>query len=119
MWGNPSAGLPETPGIFTYVNWGDANIYLLDNRTHQAPPQSQPGLFGEPKPYLGKAQIDWLIDQLVWTRSQTIRDRDSYPSRFNLIVMGSQVISQSDNIFNFRNSEEYNYMMDRIAAETD
>ena len=22
MWGNPSAELPDVPGIFTYVNWG-------------------------------------------------------------------------------------------------
>jgi alkaline phosphatase D len=118
MWGNPTAGLPETPGIFTYVNWGDANIYLLDNRTYQAPVTGNPEAFDEPKPYFGKEQIDWLIDQLVWTKSQSKNNGSSYPSRFNLIVMGSQALNTSDNPYSFYNAtEEWQYLMDRIVAE--
>ncbi len=118
MWGNPSAGLPETPGIFTYVNWGDANIYFLDNRTYQSPSESEPGELGPPKELLGRAQVDWLIDHLAWTKSQSLDDRKSYPARFNLIVIGSQVLSASGNPDGMRNfPEEYEYLMNRLTAE--
>lgn len=118
MWGNPSAGLPETPGIFTYVNWGDANIYFLDNRTYQAPSETTPDGLGPPKALLGRAQVDWLIDHLAWTKSQSLDDRKSYPARFNLIVIGSQVLNASGNPDGYRNfPEEYQYLMNRITAE--
>lgn len=118
MWGNPSAGLPDTPGIFTYINWGDANIYLMDNRTYQAERMSSPELFGQDKPYLGKEQVDWLVEQLVWAKGQAKTNGHSYPSRFNLIVVGSQVLSQAGNAHAYpSSSEEWNYLMDRIVAE--
>lgn len=118
MWGNPSAGLPETPGIFTFVNWGDANIYLMDNRTYLTPSESQPELFGQPKAMLGREQVDWLVDHLAWAQSQSATDFKSYPARFNLIVLGNQVLTQSEHPDNYRNyPEEWEYLMDRIVAE--
>lgn len=118
MWGNPSAGLPETPGIFSYANWGDVNIYFLDNRTYLSPSESSPELFGQSKSMLGKAQADWLVDHLAWAQSQSAHDSKSYPARFNLIVVGSQVLSNSTNPDNYRNyPEEWKYLMDRIVAE--
>lgn len=118
MWGNPSAGLPETPGIFTFVNWGDANIYFLDNRTYQSPSETEPDGIGPPKALLGREQVDWLIDHLAWTKSQSLNDRKSYPAHFNLIVIGSQVLNASGNPDGYRNfPEEYQYLMNRITAE--
>ena len=118
MWGNPSAGLPETPGIFTYVNWGDVNIYLLDNRTYLTPSESNPQAFGQDKALLGKEQVDWLIDHLAWNLSQSADDFKSYPARFNLIVMGSSVLSESGSTDEYRNfPEEWQYLMDRIVSE--
>ena len=118
MWGNPSAGLPEIPGIFTYVNWGDVNIYLLDNRTYLTPSESNPQAFGQSKALLGKEQVDWLIDHLAWNLSQSKSDFKSYPARFNLIVMGSSVLSESGNPDGYRNfSHEWQYLMDRIVSE--
>ena len=117
MWGNPSAGLPEIPGIFTFANWGDANIYFLDNRTYQSPSETEPDGLGPPKALLGREQVDWLIDHLAWTKSQALTDRASYPSRFNLIVIGSQALNASGNPDGYRNfPEEYQYLMNRIAA---
>ena len=118
MWGNPSAGLPEIPGIFTYLNWGDVNIYLLDNRTNLTPSESKPQEFGQNKELLGKKQVDWLIDHLAWNLSQSADDFKSYPARFNLIVMGSSVLSESGNPDGYRNfPEEWQYLMDRIVSE--
>jgi len=118
MWGNPSAGLPEIPGIFTYLNWGDVNIYLLDNRTHLTPSESKPEEFGQNKALLGKKQVDWLIDHLAWNLSQSANDFKSYPARFNLIVLGSSVLSESGNPDGYRNfPEEWQYLMDRIVSE--
>ena len=118
MWGNPSAGLPEIPGIFTFVNWGDVNIYLLDNRTYLTPSESNPQVFGQNKALLGKEQVDWLIDHLAWNLSQSANDFKSYPARFNLIVMGSSVLSESGNPDGYRNfPEEWQYLMDRIVSE--
>ena len=118
MWGNPSAGLPEIPGIFTYLNWGDVNIYLLDNRTYLTPSESKPEEFGQNKALLGKKQVDWLIDHLAWNLSQSANDFKSYPARFNLIVLGSSVLSESGNPDGYRNfPEEWQYLMDRIVSE--
>jgi len=118
MWGNPSAGLPETPGIFTFINWGDVNIYLMDNRTYLTPSESHPELFGQAKAMLGQEQVDWLIDHLAWAQSQSATDGKSYPARFNLIVLGNQVLTQSKHPDNYRNyPEEWKYLMDRIVAE--
>jgi alkaline phosphatase D len=118
MWGNPSAGLPTAPGIFTFFNWGDANFYLLDNRTYATPSESDPAAYMEPKPLLGKAQIDWLIDHLAWAQSQMLHDGKSYPARWNIIAMGNQVLNASGNDDGFRNfPAEWQYLMDRLVAE--
>lgn len=118
FWANPSSGLPETPGIFTFVNWGDVNLYLLDNRTYLSSATSHPGAFGEPKAMLGKEQIDWLINHLVWAQSQMQNDSNSYPARFNIICVGNQVLNDSGNPHGYRNfHDEWQYLLDRIVEE--
>lgn len=118
FWANPSSGLPETPGIFTFFNWGDVNVFMLDNRSYLATATSSPEKFGKPKPMLGEAQVEWLIDHLVWAQSQMASDSTSYPARFNLICIGNQVLSESGNPHGYRNfKDEWQYLIDRIVEE--
>ena len=51
----------------------------------------------------GKAQLDWLVDHLAWTQSQSANDHKSYPDRFNLIVSGNQILNASGNPHGLRN----------------
>jgi len=118
FWGNPSSGLPETPGIFTYFNWGDANFYLLDNRSYLTTSESKPEAFGKQKRLLGQEQVDWLIDHLSWAQSQMSHDGKSYPARFNIICIGNQVLSEDENPHHYRNfPDEWSYLIDRIVDE--
>ncbi|MDQ8205482.1 alkaline phosphatase D family protein [Pelagicoccus sp. SDUM812003] len=118
FWANPSSGLPETPGIFTFLNWGDVNIYLLDNRTYLSSATSHPERFNKPKAMLGEKQVDWLINHLVWAQSQMENDGKSYPARFNLICVGNQVLNESGNPHGYRNfHDEWQYLIDRIVEE--
>lgn len=71
-WPNPSYGLPGTDGIFTSVRWGDAEIFLLDDRFHQRQPPSAPALLGE-------QQLRWLLEGLA-----------SSTARYKVIVSGTQ-----------------------------
>lgn len=118
FWGNPSSGLPETPGIFTYFNLGDANFYSLDNRSYLTTSVSKPEAFGKPKNLLGREQADWLIEHLAWAQSQMSHDGKSYPARFNIICIGNQVLSEDNNPHHYRNfPDEWNYLIDRIVEE--
>ncbi|MCH6255722.1 alkaline phosphatase family protein [Puniceicoccaceae bacterium K14] len=118
FWANPSAGLPELPGLFTFFNWGDVNFYLMDNRTYLSIPSSDPEAFGNEKSMLGKEQVDWLIDHLAWAQSQMSHDGKSYPARFNVICVGNQVLSDSDSDFGYRSfTKEWQYLIDRIVHE--
>ncbi|WP_309024915.1 alkaline phosphatase D family protein [Pelagicoccus sp. SDUM812002] len=118
FWANPSSGLPETPGIFTFFSWGDVNVFMLDNRSYLTTATASPEKFGKPKPMLGEAQVDWLIDHLVWAQSQMADDSKSYPARFNLICVGNQVLSESGNLHGYRNfKDEWQYLIDRIVEE--
>ena len=119
--GNPTAGLPETPGIFTYFAWGDVHFYLLDNRTHRTVYGLTPEPFGYEKQTLGKAQIDWMIELMKFNRNQSsgsyFYSASSYPSTFHVIAIGAQVISPygKDSLRNFPG--EWNYLFDRLVTE--
>ena len=112
--GNPTAGMPEIPGIFTYFAWGDVHFYILDNRTHRTTPQLSPSGFGYTPQQLGKAQIDWLIELMKYNRGQS---RSSYPSTFQVIAIGSQVLSPYSRDGLQRYPEEWQYLFDRLLTE--
>lgn len=118
FFGNPSAGLPETPGIFTFFNYGDVNFYLLDNRTYRTGPENAEP-FGTDKNLLGKAQVDWLISTLKHRQDQsTVGGAPSYPSNFNIICVGTPVLADNGNSDSHRSyPTEWQYMMDRIMEE--
>jgi alkaline phosphatase D len=112
---NPSYGLPELPGIFTFFNWGDANFYLLDNRTYRTEADVTGGKHIE-RAMHGKAQIDWLINLMKWAEGQS-GSRQSYPLNFHIVCTGNQVLSphSSDSLPNY--PDEYQYLFDRLTEE--
>jgi len=52
---NPSAGLPDVPGIFTSFKIGDAEFFLLDDRYYRDPNEAP-----DRKTMLGAGQLNWL-----------------------------------------------------------
>lgn len=112
--GNPTAGLPETPGIFTYFAWGDVHFYLLDNRTYRTTRGLDPEPFGYTRQQFGKAQIDWLVESMKQNRNQSI---SSYPSTFHVVGTGSQIIPPAGRDSMHQFPEEWKYLFDRLAAE--
>ncbi len=76
FWANPSYGMPDTPGVFFRFQWADVAFFVMDNRYYRA----ANGVKDPDKPYLGKAQLDWLKDNLT----------TSYAT-FKIIVVGNQV----------------------------
>ena len=77
-WANPSYGLPELPGVFSKVSYGDIDFFLLDNRYHRdhdtAPDHAEKSMFG-------KAQLRWLKNALL-----------SSTATFKIVTGGSQFL---------------------------
>ncbi len=115
--GNPTAGLPELPGIFTYFAWGDVHFYLLDNRTYRTPRGLKPEDFGYAAQQFGKDQVDWLIEMMKYNQVESESPTSSYPCTFHVIASGSQVISPYDKDSLHTSPEEWEYLFDRLAAE--
>lgn len=57
-WANPSYGTAATPGAFTTHRFGDAEFFLVDDRTYRASPLAGSGSI------LGSAQTAWLVSAL-------------------------------------------------------
>lgn len=112
--GNPTAGLPETPGIFSYFAWGDVHFYLTDNRTYRTVADLDPEPYGYHDQMFGKEQIDWLIELMKWNRNQSI---SSYPCTFHVIAVGNQIIAPTgkDSLRDF--PQEWEYLFNRLADE--
>ena len=116
--GNPSAGLPETPGIFSFFNYGDANFYLLDNRSYRDGLEHLKA-FDREKDLLGKVQVDWLISALKYNQGQaTDGFAPSYPATFNIICIGNTVLGDNGAGDSYRLfDQEWQYLIDRIMEE--
>ncbi len=80
FWANPSYGVGDIKGAITSFQWGDADFFLLDNRTYRTPNRRK----GKNKTQLGEEQLQWLFDNLV----------SSYAT-FKFVVIGGQVLSDS------------------------
>ena len=87
FWPNPSYGMPGVPGVFTQFEWGDAEVFLLDDRWHRAP-NNAPG----EGPYLGPEQMQWLLDALTASRAT-----------FKIVANGGQLINPSEVFENYAN----------------
>lgn len=104
FWANPSFGVPAAPeGITTFFEWGDADFFLLDNRTYRAPNKRITGV----RTMFGEAQIEWLIDALKSSRAT-----------FKFVASGSQILNPSggyENLINFPGEREL--LLKRIEEE--
>lgn len=90
-WPNPSAGLPDTPGIFTQFSMEDADFFLLDNRWHRDHDMDK----SENKAMFGSGQLRWLKNALLGSRA-----------RFKFIAGGSQFLNDNspfEGWHNFKN----------------
>ncbi len=78
FWANPSYGFSDNPGAYTFYQYGDVDIFLLDNRYYRT---ANDRLTGE-KTMLGEKQFEWLINALKSSRAP-----------FKLVAIGSQVLN--------------------------
>ncbi len=105
FWANPSYGVDEIKGAITSFQWGDADFFLLDNRTHRSPNKRKSGY----KTQLGEDQIQWLFDNLV----------SSYAT-YKFVVLGGQFLSTSstyESYMNYGFAEERQRIIDYIHNE--
>lgn len=106
FWANPPAHHPSlAPGNGTAFRYNDAEFFLLDNRTFRAPAACKTC---NPKPLLGQAQLDWLIDAL-----------SSSTATYKFVAIGGQVLNSAEVWENYihHHAAERKELLDRIAAE--
>ena len=77
-WANPSAGLPDAPGVFTRASRSDVEFFILDNRWYRDADRS----VLTDKRMLGTAQMAWLRNALTQSRAT-----------WKVIINGSQMFN--------------------------
>ena len=105
FWANPSYGVGNIEGAITSFQWGDADFFLLDNRTHRSPNKRKTG----ERTQLGEDQIQWLFDNLA----------TSYGT-FKFVVLGGQFLSTSatyESYMNYGFEKERQRIIDFIYEE--
>ncbi len=85
-WGNLNTNASGNGGVAQHFAWNDVEFFMLDDRYHRAPNRDP----NKDKDYLGKQQLDWLIDALTNSRAT-----------FKIIVNGGQVISDAAKFENY------------------
>jgi len=81
---NPSSG-ENGQGTYTMISWGDADIFMTDDRWWRTADKLKDSLDGKPNPekrMLGAQQLDWLKNSLLYSTAT-----------FKIIVVGSQVLN--------------------------
>ncbi len=102
-WGNPNTNVTNKGGITGQFQWQDITFFLMDNRYHRAPNK----FVSENKDYLGREQINWLIEALK-----------SSNSPFKFVCIGGQVISDAKIYENYATyPEERKYLLKKIKEE--
>lgn len=79
-WANPAYGRAETPGVYFRFEWGDVELFVVDDRFHRSPGELLPS---PEKHLLGPGQMRWLQESLR-----------SSAAPFKFVVSGSQVLSE-------------------------
>lgn len=101
-WPNPGFGTPEAPGAYSTFLWGDAQFFLLDNRSYRAPNAAPDDA---DKAYLGDEQLRWLIDGLTSSRAT-----------FKIVVSGNQILNDNSPYEAYANfSQERSRFFDAIV----
>lgn len=104
FWANKFYGTNpnQKEGVYSSFNWGDAEVFLLDNRFFKSPNDR---ITGE-KVLLGTEQIQWLIDALVSSKAS-----------FKIIVVGGQVLNTEAVFENYENYKtEKEQLLNEITA---
>lgn len=105
---NPSYGENEQ-GIYTMTTWGDADVFITDDRWWRSADKMKDSVDGKPNPgkqMLGRQQMEWLKNSLLYSNAP-----------FKIIAVGSQVlnpVSPYDVWWNF--PVEYYELMDFLKA---
>lgn len=103
---NPSAG-ENGQGTYTMTTWGDADVFLTDDRWWRSADRMKDSVHGKPNPdkrVLGAQQMEWLKNSLLYSSAT-----------FKIIAMGSQVlnpVSPYDKLADF--PVEYDELMNFI-----
>ncbi len=103
---NPSSG-ENGQGIYTMNSWGDADIFMTDDRWWRSADRIKDSVDGKPNPkkeMLGAQQMEWLKNSLLYSSAT-----------FKIIAVGSQVlnpVSPFDTWWNF--PAEYDELMNFI-----
>lgn len=83
-WCNPSYG-ENGQGTYTMTSWGDADIFLTDDRWFRSDDHMKDTVDGFPNPekrMLGEQQMEWLKNSLLYSTAT-----------FKIIVLGSQALN--------------------------
>ncbi len=83
-WCNPSYG-ENGQGIYTMTSWGDADIFITDDRWWRSADRMKDSIDGFPNPekeMLGQQQMEWLKNSLLYSTAT-----------FKIITVGSQVLN--------------------------
>lgn len=105
FWGNPSCGIPQVDGgITTAFQYADMDFFLMDNRYFRKPNRRQTA----EATVLGKAQLEWLIDALTFSRAP-----------FKFVAIGGQVLNTAKVYETYAKlaPEERGYLLQRIEEE--
>ncbi len=104
---NPSSG-ENGQGIYTMTTWGDADIFLTDNRWWRSADRMPDSVNGKPNPdkkMLGDQQMEWLKNSLLYSSAT-----------FKIITVGSQVLNPVSPYDKWRDFPvEYQELMDFLA----
>lgn len=90
FWGNPNY-IFENEGVTGTFQWADCQFFLMDDRWWRTPNDLKQGQ----REYLGKKQLDWLIDALAGSKAP-----------FKFVVVGGQVANPSAIFENYANYAE-------------
>ncbi len=104
FWQNQNTNNIEGGNDITSVfSWGDAQFFMLDNRTFRQAQDYQ----AENKSYFGDKQVQWLIESLV-----------SSKATFKFVVVGAQVLNESAIYENYATyPEERKKVLDAIQKQ--
>lgn len=102
FWPNPKLGFKGNKGAVTSFQYNDIHFFLLDNRYYRTEKTK-----GGPNRILGKEQIDWLIEMLVYSNAP-----------FKIVAVGGQVLNtaavyETHAVY----EEERTYLLERLAQE--
>ncbi len=102
FWPNPRLGFFGNKGAVSAFQYNDVHFFLLDNRYYRMEKTK-----GGTNQILGKEQIEWLIQMLVYSKAP-----------FKIVAVGGQVLNsaavyETHAVY----AEERQYLLDRLSEE--